>query len=144
VDPVLLLDVVDAALVAGAPVPRALDVVGDAMGGEVGAALRRAGAALLLGASWSSAWARSPEGARHLADALESAWQSGVAPGLVLRARADQLRRERRTRTREAAARLGVHLVLPLGLCFLPAFVLLGLVPLVISLAGGLFGGASG
>jgi pilus assembly protein TadC len=33
-----------------------------------------------------------------------------------------------------------VQLVLPLGLCFLPAFVLLGLVPMLLSLAGDLFG----
>ena len=34
-----------------------------------------------------------------------------------------------------------MRLVLPLGLCFLPAFVLLGLVPMILSLAAGLFGG---
>ena len=39
-----------------------------------------------------------------------------------------------------AAARLGVRLVLPLGLCLLPAFVLLGIVPFVLSLGGRLLG----
>ena len=34
---------------------------------------------------------------------------------------------------REAAAALGSKLVLPLGLCFLPAFVVLGIVPTVIA-----------
>jgi pilus assembly protein TadC len=43
-------------------------------------------------------------------------------------------------RTRTAAGALGVQLVLPLGLCFLPAFVLLGLVPMILSLAGNLMG----
>jgi pilus assembly protein TadC len=33
---------------------------------------------------------------------------------------------------------LGVRLVLPLGLCFLPAFVLVGLVPVLASLGRGL------
>jgi len=42
--------------------------------------------------------------------------------------------REGRIRTaREAAAALGSKLVLPLGLCFLPAFVVLGIVPTVIA-----------
>ncbi|WP_418606028.1 hypothetical protein [Georgenia sp. SUBG003] len=41
----------------------------------------------------------------------------------------------------EAAARLGVRLVLPLGLCFLPAFVLLGLVPVVLAAGGAVLGG---
>lgn len=57
----------------------------------------------------------------------------GAAPGPALRAGAEQLVRERRAQVREAAGRLGVRLVLPLGLCFLPAFVLLGLVPVMVS-----------
>jgi len=138
VDPVLLLDVLDAAVGAGAPIPRALQVVGGLLGGDDGRALVRAGGALVLGASWSAAWAGSPSGLRELADALEPAWITGSAPGPSLRARATQLRSERRSRTRAASATLGVRLVLPLGLCFLPAFVLLGLVPLVLSLASGL------
>ena len=36
----------------------------------------------------------------------------------------------------QAARRVGVLAVAPLGLCFLPAFVLLGVVPVVIGLAG--------
>lgn len=40
---------------------------------------------------------------------------------------------------RGAASRLGVRLVLPLGLCYLPAFVLLGVMPVVAQLAGGIF-----
>ncbi|RHA37991.1 type II secretion system F family protein [Cellulomonas rhizosphaerae] len=140
IDEALLLDVVDAALSAGAPIPRALQAVGELMGGPVGAVLVRAGGALVLGASWSAAWSGSPAAVRDLADGLEPAWTSGVAPGPALRARAARIRAERRSRTRAAAATLGVHLVLPLGLCFLPAFVLLGLVPLVFSLAAGLLG----
>jgi len=140
IDRALLLDVVDAALSAGAPIPRALQCVGELAGGPVGAALVRAGGALVLGASWPAAWSGSPPAVQDLADGLEPAWSSGVAPGPALRARAARIRAERRSRTRAAAATLGVHLVLPLGLCFLPAFVLLGLVPLVLSLATGLLG----
>jgi hypothetical protein len=33
-----------------------------------------------------------------------------------------------------------VRTVLPLGLCFLPAFILLGIVPVVAGLAGDIFG----
>jgi hypothetical protein len=36
---------------------------------------------------------------------------------------------------------MAVRLVLPLGLCFLPAFVLLGVVPVVAAAGGGLLGG---
>jgi pilus assembly protein TadC len=57
-----------------------------------------------------------------------------VAPAGSLRAVAATLREERRSRAAEAAGRLGVRLVLPLGLCHLPAFVLVGLVPILVSM----------
>ncbi|WP_426593135.1 type II secretion system F family protein [Cellulomonas sp. McL0617] len=140
-DPVLLLDLVEVALSTGASVPRALAAVGSAVRGPAGDCLARVSASLLLGASWRSAWAGSPASLVDVADVLEASWTTGSAPGPALRARADELRRRRRVRARAAAGALGVQLVLPLGLCFLPAFVLLGLVPMVLSLATGLFGG---
>ncbi len=140
-DPVLLLDLVDVALTTGASLPRALAAVGAAVGGVPGESLSRASASLLLGASWRSAWAASAASVADVGEVLEASWTTGSAPGPALRARADQLRRRRRVRARAAAGTLGVRLVLPLGLCFLPAFVLLGLVPMILSLAAGLFGG---
>jgi hypothetical protein len=139
-DAALLLDLLDAAIGAGASVPRSLEAVGAAVGGPDGAALTTAGTALVLGASWSAAWADAPEGAAQVRDALGPAWGSGAAPGPALRSRAVRLRRERRRRARSAGGSLGVHLVLPLGLCFLPAFVLLGLAPLVLGMADDLVG----
>lgn len=137
-DAVLLLDLVDVAIGTGASVPRALGAVGAAVGGDRGDALTRGSTALLLGASWESAWSGSP--VDDLVGVLEPSWSTGSAPGPALRGRADQRRRDRRARTAAAAGSLGVQLVLPLGLCFLPAFVLLGLVPLLLSLAGDLLG----
>ena len=137
-DAVLLLDLIDVAISTGASLPRALAAVGTAVGGRQGDELARGAAALLLGASWQSAWAESA--LSDVVGALEASWSTGTAPGPALRGRAERLRRDRRTRSRTAAGSLGVQLVLPLGLCFLPAFVLLGLVPMLLSLAGGLFG----
>jgi len=137
-DVVLLLDLLDMAVTAGAGVPRALEAVGEAVGGTDGERLARVSVELLLGAPWSAAWAGVPDGLRPIAECLEAAWVQGAAPGPALRARAGVIRRDRRRAAREAAGRLGVHLVLPLGLCFLPAFVLLGLVPVLVSLASGL------
>ena len=137
-DAVLLLDLVDVALGTGASVPRAVSAVGAAVGGEQGDALARGATALLLGASWDSAWSGTP--VAEVVEPLETSWVTGSAPGPALRGRAEQLRRDRRARTAAAAGSLGVQLVLPLGLCFLPAFVLLGLVPMLLSLAGDLLG----
>jgi pilus assembly protein TadC len=138
-DAVLVLDLLDVAVAAGASLPRAFAVVGAAVGGTNGAALRSAGSALLLGASWEAAWSSAPHGLRDVASALGPSWTTGAAPGPALRARAEQRRRARRAQVRAAAGALGVRLVLPLGLCFLPAFLLLGLVPMVLGLASGLF-----
>jgi pilus assembly protein TadC len=52
----------------------------------------------------------------------------------MLYAQAARMRRERfRTAERQAAA-LGVKLVVPLGLCSLPAFVCLGVMPVLLAM----------
>ncbi|WP_188079044.1 type II secretion system F family protein [Actinotalea subterranea] len=135
-----MLDLLGAACAAGASVPAALAATGVAIEGERGAVLLRAAALVSLGAEWQAAWV----GAGALApvrDALEPAWVDGAPPGEALRATAASVRRERQARALEAAGRLGVRLVLPLGLCYLPAFVLVGLVPVLVSMASGALGG---
>ena len=135
----VVLDLLEVALAAGVPVPRALDAVGRAVGGTEGAALVRVAAALGLGAAWGRAWAGAPAGLAPVGELLGPSWSAGAPPGPALRRGAQSVRRARRRAAREAAGRLGVRLVLPLGVCFLPAFVLLGLVPVVLSLASGLW-----
>lgn len=135
-----LADLLSAAVGAGASVPSALLAVGGAVGGGRGRALARAGAVLGRGGSWSTAWAGHPPELAVLERALADAWHAGAAPVPVLRLVAAQARRDARRHARLAAARLGVRLVLPLGLCLLPAFVLLGIVPFVLSLGGRLLG----
>ncbi|MCC2309484.1 type II secretion system F family protein [Cellulomonas chengniuliangii] len=134
----LVLELVDVALATGVSVPHALQAVGAAVGGRDGEALERTGSMLVLGSSWQEAWARAPRRLEAVARCLEPAWSAGSAPGAALRSQAAAVRRGRQRAAREAAARMGVHLVLPLGLCFLPAFVLLGLAPVMLSLAEGL------
>jgi hypothetical protein len=138
-DPVAVVELLAVAVESGASVPGALEVVGRVLGGRTGAHLARAGSALLLGAAWETAWAHAPALAAGL-DGLAAAWRTGAAPGPPLRTAAAELRRRRDRAAREAAGRLGVRLVLPLGLCFLPAFVLIGLVPVLVSLGRSLLG----
>jgi len=139
--PAVVIELVAAALEAGLSIPRAVDVVAGAIGssspGGQADQLARAAAALRWGASWSMAWSDADGAIATVADALEPAWLHGSAPGEALRAAAAQAHRERRAAARVAAGRLGVLVVLPLGLCLLPAFMLLGLVPVIISMAGG-------
>jgi tight adherence protein B len=63
--------------------------------------------------------------------ALERADDSGAHLATVLTEIADTERVAAHGRALEAARRVGVHAVLPLGLCFLPAFLAVGVIPVI-------------
>ncbi|MCM3656034.1 type II secretion system F family protein [Agromyces mediolanus] len=67
---------------------------------------------------------------------------AGAPVAELLRAEAFRVRRAARAQGIARAAALGVRLMIPLGVCVLPAFVLLGVAPLVISVVSGTFSGA--
>ncbi len=69
-------------------------------------------------------------------DALELAQSAGVPASELLRARAKSDRRQYRATARSQAAALGAKLLLPLGVCTLPAFMLLGVAPMLLSVLG--------
>ena len=58
---------------------------------------------------------------------------AGVPAAELLRAEAEERRREASARALEAASVLAVRLMLPLGLCILPAFMLVGVAPLLLA-----------
>ena len=131
------LDLLAACLSGGVPWGDAVDAVAAAIGGPLGAELRGVSVQVRLGADPAVAWlalVREP-GLAPLARTAARATHSGtaLAPSLARLAR-DQ----RRSAHAGAAARAraaGVRAVAPLGLCFLPAFVLLGIVPAVAGIA---------
>lgn len=140
-DPAVLLDLLDVALAAGTSVPGALEALGSAVSPDPAAGpLRAAGASLRLGGGWREAWEPCPPQLVPLAEALEPAWSDGVDPCPLVRQAAATIRARRRRASQEAAERLASRLVLPLGLCFLPAFVLLAMAPVLLSGVGALLG----
>jgi tight adherence protein B len=66
--------------------------------------------------------------------------RAGVPAAELLRSEAQQQRRDERTAGQRRAESLGVTLMLPLGLCVLPAFMLVGVVPLVMSILSSTLG----
>lgn len=160
----VLLDLIAEVLASGAPVPRAVAAVGEALDavGDPGAAAlldlaatlragtidpgpalpedgRRPGSAYLRGAPDDR---RGRRGAAfglvgRLTEALDLALVTGSSPVSLIRAAAQEERRAGAARAAQAARRLGVMVLLPTGLCLLPAFVLLTVVPLALGLALG-------
>ncbi|HWS51888.1 MAG TPA: type II secretion system F family protein [Microbacterium sp.] len=64
---------------------------------------------------------------------LDLSRAAGVPAGELLRASAAQERHAARVHGKLAAARLSTRLLIPLGVCTLPAFLLLGVAPLLLS-----------
>jgi pilus assembly protein TadC len=134
----LCADLLAAAVRAGAPVDRAVSAVADALGGPLGERLTRTARSLRLGAGPAEAWAHLGDvtGAQRLvAAAIRSSNSGGALAGALTRL-TDDLRADRVVAAEAAAQRAGVLIVLPLGLCFLPAFVLAGLVPVLVAVLG--------
>ncbi|GGS85261.1 type II secretion system F family protein [Streptomyces chromofuscus] len=142
----LAADLVAACSAAGAGPVIAAQAVGEALGGPVGEALARGAAQVRLGGEPAEAWrglAATP-GADALARLLERADVSGLpAAAPVARIAADARADWARGATARAR-RAAVMVTAPVGLCFLPAFVAVGVLPVVIGLAGGVLGGGGG
>ncbi|WP_405114403.1 type II secretion system F family protein [Micromonospora sp. NBC_01405] len=134
----LAADLLAAALRAGAPVDRSVLAVAESLGGPLADRLGRVGRTLLLGGGPEEAWAHlvPVPGAERLAGAALRSSNSGAALAGALTRLADDLRADRSTAAEASARRAGVLIVLPLGLCFLPAFILAGLVPVIVAVLG--------
>lgn len=144
----LVLDLVAAAVEAGLPPGRALEAAVDALAatGIEETGLRRVALQLSWGSPPEDAWrAAAEEGGRweELAEALLLSTRTGAPAASLLTSAAASARAARRWDAEAATARLSALLVLPLGLCTLPAFLLLGVVPVVLTLAGEVLGAGS-
>ena len=135
------LELLALALRSGCGLVEALEVVGAQVDDIAGAHLRTVAAALRWGLPDDEAWAAVPAAWLPAAQALTLASRAGVAPAELLLAAAADVRRAETQRLEAETARLGVRVVLPLGLTFLPAFILTTVVPVVIALTTDVFGG---
>jgi len=111
---------------------------------KLAAVLRRAADLLALGADPAVAWSASADPPAGAPDAQTDALlrlarrsaSSGAALAGGVAELADQSRHDAVHAAAAAAERAGVLVAGPLGLCFLPAFFCLGIVPVVAGLAG--------
>lgn len=137
------LDVLAVCLAAGMSVPAAAVATAPSAPPELGAVLRRAADLLALGAGADVAWS-IPKGASDgVGDSLARLARRSAASGSALAQGiaelAEQSRQDATHAAAAAAERASVLIAGPLGLCFLPAFICLGIVPVVAGLAGDVF-----
>lgn len=135
------LDLMALALGSGVPLVTAVEVVADRSGPVVRGHLRQVVAALRWGVAEARAWDGLPRIWQPAGQAIALAGMAGVPPAGLLKRAASDMRRAEQRRIEEATARLSVLVVIPLGLCFLPAFALLTVVPVIAALAGDLLTG---
>jgi len=140
---VTLCALLAAAVRSGLDVRSALEQVGKVADGDA-AALGEVANGLAAGVPWRDAWTLAPSRLWPLGRALGPAWERGSSPIDVLESLADATLAKARASGDAAAAELGVRLSLPLALCLLPAFILVGVVPLLVAIGGAVFGDVSG
>lgn len=97
---------------------------------------------LRRGQDWADAWSRCAPSLAPMARALEPAWERGASPVAALETLATATVARRKAAALTAAAELGVRMTLPVTLCLLPAFIVVGVVPLIIALGAGVVGEA--
>ncbi|MFD0000145.1 type II secretion system F family protein [Nocardia sp. NPDC127526] len=139
-------DLFAACLRAGLPASAAAGAVAAGAPEPLRTVLRRAADLLALGADPVTAWEQAGAGcADEGVGALVRMARRSARSGAGLAGAVAELAERRRGAVEDAAAaraeRAGVLIGGPLGLCFLPAFVCLGIVPVVIGLAGRVLGG---
>lgn len=136
------LDLVCVCLRAGQPVDQAMAHVADVLDGPLREDLTIVSALHALGADARVAWSElaSDPVLAPVARAMARAGGSGSALATALAGVAEQCRDRLQEEVEGAARRVGVFVLAPLGLCFLPAFVCLGVVPTILGVAGSVLG----
>jgi Flp pilus assembly protein TadB len=133
----MAIDLLAACLRGGGAWHESVEAVADAVGGPLGTELDRVAARIRLGADPAEEWlslTADPTLAPLGRAAARAATGGAPVAGTLARLARDQ-RRTARAAASARARTAGVRAVAPLGLCFLPAFVLLGIVPAVAGIA---------
>jgi len=134
-------DLMATCLLAGVAPADAIVLVCDVVGGPVADDLIPVAAAIRMGVDPQAAWAGlateggAGEAVRRVARAFGRAAATGAPLAETLAMVADDERERLRWDSQAAARRAGVLAVGPLAACFLPAFLLLGVVPVVVGVA---------
>lgn len=136
------LEFLSVCLEVGLPLPRAIEVVSRVSEPPTSDMLEGISANVRLGRNAADVWrevSADPVWGRVAGDIARSE-QSGTALADLLRIHAEDARVEVHEAALKAARKVGVKSVVPLMACFLPAFLMVGVVPIIAGLLGDFFG----
>ncbi|NOL45076.1 type II secretion system F family protein [Kribbella sandramycini] len=127
------MDLLAACLRAGRPPQQALTTVAAAIHGPLAGLFAEIAHRLTLGADPQTAWSllRAEPPCIPFARAIDRSLSSGAPLSRTLERLADDTRQSRHHQADQHARAIESRAALPLGLCFLPAFVLLSIVPTI-------------
>lgn len=138
----LTLDLLAAALRSGQPVAMAVAAVAPVAGGDHGERLRLVAGLLRFGAAPAVAWASLSDSVlAPVGVAAARSAESGLRLARGFELLAAEMRDDAQSTALARAHRTGVWAMAPLGLCFLPAFACLGVLPVIIGIARGVLSG---
>ncbi len=136
-------DLLAVCLESGLPLRAAVTELARVLDGPLGTALAEVSATVRLGADEAKAWAElgvTEPALAALGREVARTVGSGVQLAATLRSLGAEARRAAHSAALVQARRVGVRSVLPLMLCFLPSFLLLGVVPIIGGVVGQLLG----
>ncbi|WP_375482052.1 type II secretion system F family protein [uncultured Jatrophihabitans sp.] len=133
----LPLDLAAAVLRSGRPLADALALAAPAAGPDSAPLLLRVAGLVRLGAGAEDAWSVVPDAhpLRPLAASAVRSAASGIKVADAFERHAAEIRAEAVSAATARAQRAGITAMAPLAACFLPSFVCLGVVPIVVGMA---------
>lgn len=135
------LSLIGAAVTAGRSTESALSLVANHLSGPLGTELQSVARQLMCIPDPRLVWRNldSPV-LNNVARTFARSSDSGSSIVLAVARAAEDVRKERQETKKIAASRVAVKTAAPLGVCFLPAFLLVGIVPMILGVSVGVFG----
>lgn len=127
----LIADALALCIEAGMSIEHALTEIDESTGNALG--FSRVATALSWGVETQKAFSYAPN-AERIGSFVQVSKATGAPVAELLRQSGKHQRAANEDRAKARAERLGVRVVIPLGLCALPAFICLGVVPVALAL----------
>lgn len=135
------LSLIGAAVAAGRSAESALALVAHHLHGPLGSELQSVARQLMRSSDLHHVWRHLDSPVLHsVARAFARSSDSGSSIVLAIARSAEDVRKERQESKKIAASRVAVKTAAPLGVCFLPAFLLVGIVPMILGVSAGVLG----